>query len=209
MIKQGFKFLNTLLEFGYYQSVLLFRFSKQVRRAIVILYAIVVMNFPAFWKRFIMRSFPNKNMLQYISALHSSRVVRFINKDIAVSIRMSATFPRMVLLRTVFFIFADPTQFRLNNHGLPTLRARDSALSSPVELLLTSSQIIKASLLFALQRMAIVNLRLYSTSRIAIRAKVLSPSYPIEMLMTISTLNIKHLITKYITTTTISQVVSC
>lgn len=85
VVKQSFKFLNTLLEFGYYQSMLLFRFSKQIRRAIIILDSIIVMNFPAFRHWSAVSLFPNKDMLKDIAPLNCSWIVRFINKNITVA----------------------------------------------------------------------------------------------------------------------------
>jgi len=204
VIKQALQFLNTLLEFGYYQSVLLFRFSKQVRRTIVILYAIVVMNFPAFWKRFIMRSFPNKNMLQYISALHSSRIVRFINKDIAMSIIMSAAFPRWVFFSPPFFMVTSSAKFRPFTHWLSATGASNLRVLVFVKM----RKVIKAGLFLPFGRATIFSRRLVVTLPNTMRTKVHMSTCLTKNSPAITTLNISHLTTNYITTIAKSQVVN-
>ncbi len=93
IIKQGFKFLNTFLEFRYYQAVLLFRFSKQIRRTIVILYPVVVMNFPACRHWFAVSLFPHKDMLKDIEIRSRSRMSGPVDKHIPARMFMLTTFP--------------------------------------------------------------------------------------------------------------------
>lgn len=103
MVENSLKFLNSLLEFGYYQSVLFFRFSKQIGRAIIVFNPIKVMNFPAFRKRFAVGLLPNKDMFQH-SITFCSWMTRAVNPDITMSIHTTPTTPIVVLLPTRTYI---------------------------------------------------------------------------------------------------------
>lgn len=200
IIKQPFKFLNFLLKFRDYQSMLLFRFSKQIRRAIVTSNSIKVMNFPALWERFIVVGFPNKDMFKHISFAVSSRIVRFMNKNIS-SRLISSTPPRRMVLSLPSFIATSVTKFSLRRHWLTTLRARNS-----VGLMIR--KVIKFSVLLPFRRMPKFTSRLSIALPKAIWAKLLIPTCTSKGLPAIPTLKTKHHILKYITTITLGQVMN-
>lgn len=142
IVKKGFKFLNTLLEFWYYQSVLLFRFSKQVRRAIVILYSIVVVNFPSIRDRLAMRLFPDKDVFKNIYSL-CSWVFRHIYFNITCLSFKPSTFPMRIFLPfwrgrhlfTLTPLFLDSTRRAssgLHINQLATINARLTMVCSPL-----------------------------------------------------------------------------
>ncbi len=142
IIKQSLKFLYSLLEFGYYQPMLLFRFSEQVRRAIVIVYAIVVMNFPAFRHWSAVSLFPNKNVFKDVYSLCSGMVGR-IYFNITCLVSSSATFPTRIFisLGCRWHLFAFPPLFFYRTRGasgglhineLTAINARLAMVCSPL-----------------------------------------------------------------------------
>ena len=135
IIKHSFKFLDALLEFGYYQSMLLFRFSKQIRGAIIIFYSVVMMNLPTFWDRFIMRLFPNGNMLKNIALLRCPWMLGFINLYVSLAVSAPATFPMRATLSSTSQMTTWSAQFGCGFLGIPTIRARNRFFESPFPLL--------------------------------------------------------------------------
>lgn len=82
IIKQCFKFLNTLCLSLKNQVMFLIRQAYQVLRAVIILDAVKVMNYPSFRQELSLSFFPDKDMLPNISIPISSWMLRFVNKDI-------------------------------------------------------------------------------------------------------------------------------
>ena len=143
-IQQRLKFLDALLVFRYYQTVLFFRFSKQVRRTIVILYAIVVMNQPSFGQWLAIRFLPNKNMLPDIwFFVCCTRMCRGVNKDIAIAIKFS-TLPLGVFFSTAkrfktrstttpaIFPITTHTSQRHRTYQLATIYTRMLSFGNPI-----------------------------------------------------------------------------
>ncbi len=106
-IKQRLELLNTL-RLGLKDKVVLFiREGHQIHGAIIRFNAIQVMNYPAFWHKFPMQSFPHKNMLRDVSLIISSGMPSCENKDVAVcchptALPISRMFPPRQIFSSLF-----------------------------------------------------------------------------------------------------------
>ena len=134
VIKRCFQLLNSLLKFGYYQSMLFFSFSKQITRAIIILYSVVMVNFPSFRNWFIMCLFPDKDMFKNIALFRGSRMFRFIDDYVAPAMLEPTTLPVGTTLPSASQITTRSAQFGCGFLGLPTIRARNRFFVSPFPL---------------------------------------------------------------------------
>lgn len=95
IIKKSLKLLYSF-SLGLKHKVMLFtRKGLQIYRSIVTWYSIKMVNYPSIGQGFAMCLLPNEDMLKNISS-YSSRMVRFIDTNIAVSYN-SATLPIMSL----------------------------------------------------------------------------------------------------------------
>ena len=196
IIKQSLKLLNSFLEFGYYQSVLLFRFSKQIARAIVVFYSVVMMDFPTFGKRFIVVCFPNKDMLKDIAVIVSSRILWLQDKNVTALRSISPAFPEWMFFSLSLFIRTGLAKFRPFAHWLPANGASNLWVLEFVRM----RKVIKSGLLLPFKRTAIFSRRLVVTLLNTMRAKVHMSTCLGKNFSAITTFNINHLTNNYITT---------
>ena len=122
IFENSLQFLNTPCFSLENKEMFLTRKCYQVDRAVIILDAVQMMDYPSSRKRFIMELFPNKPMLQYITSPVMCWVVRFIYQNITLFINISTTFPisrmfsqwqiRPLLRMTNEFVVATHTSFR-------------------------------------------------------------------------------------------------
>ena len=143
MVKQGFKFLNTL-SFGLQNKVMLhIRQAHQIGRAIIVLYSIQVMDNPTFGQGFPMYLFPDKNMLKHIyTPVACPRMSRSINHNISPIVYPSAL-PTMMLvspccLMMLRRIFSRTTPTKFGTSRLSTFFAWVFAQKSSIPLVFNS-----------------------------------------------------------------------
>lgn len=96
-VKQGFQLLNTTGFSLQDKEMLSIWQGLQVYRAVIILNAVQVMNYPTLWKAFVVEEFPIEEMLRDISLVVSPGVVRFMNSDITTIILKFSTFPVLMI----------------------------------------------------------------------------------------------------------------
>lgn len=188
IIEQCFKLLDALLKFGYYQSMLFFRFGKQITRAIIILYPIVVMNFPSFRDRPIMGLLPYKDVFSNISFLAGTRMERLPKPDITLSTNGSTAFPHWVFFwRSCFQILYHTSLAHLCCfvHFPATLRAYFRIMFRVIQAVYSSS-------FFSFITSIIPSYRIKPTLFSASWTKLLDGISPLKILSTVFTFEIYH-----------------
>jgi len=104
IIKQSFKFLNTL-GFSLKDKVMLFtRESHQIARSVIAFNPIQMMNYPAFRQWFAMNLLPDKDMLQDEPSSCCSRMVGQINRSIASAILIFVALAKFISLLACFLM---------------------------------------------------------------------------------------------------------
>lgn len=135
IIKKCFQFLNSFLEFGYYQSVLPLGFGKQIGGAIVILNPIVMMHLPTFGHGLSVCLFPYKYMLKNIACFRCSGMFGFINQYITLIMFSATTLPVITGSSLHCFISTGSTQLGIFPLEPATMRARLLCFKPPFTLL--------------------------------------------------------------------------